>query len=305
MKRTSLFFVTVISLLSSPKAWTQGVINFNDFVSGVVFSHVYGPEPTEATLALVGNISTKYGPITPGGDFPAGSTVYHGTLLGGAATGPTNQSDFTNGFLYTAQLWSAPGFDQPETALQQVAQYTTTLRTGPSPNAAGFITPLSFTAENPDPGILSSNGGATCQLRVWYNGGGAIPDWYTAQTNGVLSGASPLFDVSGLAAGGTIAPSLPVNVGGLESFNIHLPGGAGLGVALSITAQSLGTSESNAVAMSWLAATNQFYQMQFTTNLASPHWTSLGGQLSASNGTITITIAATNAAQYYRVFQLP
>ena len=139
-------------------------------------------------------------------------------------TGPTNQLDLTNGYLYTAQLWAAPGDGVPESSLFPVLQYTTTLRTGASTNSAGFIVPLSFTATNPDPGIpYIFNGAATCQLRVWYNGGGAYANWETAQYSGVLSGASPLFSVDDLPGASDFPPNLPANISGLQSFNVTLP----------------------------------------------------------------------------------
>lgn len=206
-------------------AIAQGTINFSDFVSGVVFSHIYGPQASTPDFNLTGNIATTYGPSTPYGDYPTGTTSYQGPLLGGSATGPTNEMNFTNGFLWTAQLWAAAGTNVPEWNLQPVAQYTTTLRTGPTNASAGFITPLAFAASNPDPGIpfAAEFGCATCQLRVWYNGGGTITSWDSALESGVLAGASAVFTVSGLASVNGLPPPLPANLAGLQSFSLNTP----------------------------------------------------------------------------------
>jgi hypothetical protein len=224
MKRTTQTLLLLGWLMAWSKADAQSQLNISSFVGGVVFAHVYGPDTNNPGLALTGNISTTYSAATPYGDFPAGTKVYGGTLLGGSATGPTNEFDFTNGYLYTAQLWAAPGDDRPESDLMGIPWYTTTLRTGPTMSSAGFITPLSFTATNPDPGLFSFFGGsATCQLRVWYNGGGAIADWDTAAYSGSLIGASELFNVDDLPLGSDFPPSLPANLAGLRSFNLYLP----------------------------------------------------------------------------------
>jgi hypothetical protein len=104
-------------------------------------------------------------------------------------------------------------------------QYTTTLRTGPIAGAAGFITPLSFTASLPDPGIpgAAEAGSATCQLRVWYNAGGTIDSWDAAESLGVLAGASTAFTLSDLVSSNGIPPPLPANLAGLQSFSLNTP----------------------------------------------------------------------------------
>jgi hypothetical protein len=216
---------TLALTLAPGLAIAQGTINFSDFVSGVVFSHIYGPQATTSDSNLTGNIATAYGPSTPYGDYPTGTTSYQGPLLGGSATGPTNEFDFTNGFLWTAQLWAAVGSNVPEWNLQPVTQYTTTLRTGPTNTSAGFITPLAFTSSSPDPGIpfAAEFGCATCQLRVWYNGGGTITSWDSALESGVLAGASAVFTVSGLASANGLPPPLPANLAGLQSFSLYTP----------------------------------------------------------------------------------
>jgi hypothetical protein len=189
MKRCLTQFARAVAMagmlaLAPSLSLGQGTINFSDFVSSVVFSHIYGPQAGTVGSNLTGNIATAYGPSTPHGDYPTGTTSYQGTLLGGSSTGPTNELDLTNGFLWTAQLWAAAGSNVPVSELQPVSQYTTTLRTGPISAAAGFIAPISFTGSNPDPRIpeAAQYGCATCQLRVWYNGGGTINSWTWLKT---------------------------------------------------------------------------------------------------------------------------
>ena len=216
----------MLALTLAPRlAIAQEKINFSDFVSGVVFSHIYGPQAIAPGSNLTGNIATAYGPSTPYGDYPTGTTSYQGPLLGGSATGPTNELDFTNGLLWTAQLWAVVGSNVPVSYLQPIPQYTTTLRTGPNYASAGFITPLAFTTSNPDHGIPSPGDFdcATCQLRVWYNGGGIITNWRSALKSGVLTGASAVFTVSGLASVNGLPPPLPANLAGLQSFSLYTP----------------------------------------------------------------------------------
>ena len=298
MNRVGLSCFILAWLLGLEDAFAQGTINFSDFVSGVVFSHVYGPQTNDPSIALVGNIPTPYSPSTPFGDWPTGTAIYNGSLLGGSATGPTNQLDFTNGFLYTAQLWAAPGDNNPENLLQPVLQYTTTLRTGPGTNSAGFIVPLSFTETNPDPGIpLAASGSATCQLRVWYNAGGAIANWSMAQSEAVLSGASPLFNVDHLPSGTNFALELPANLAGLQSFNLHLPSGT----ILPPTLDFLADTTAQTFTLFCAAVTNHLYQFEYKTNLAQANWLGLGGPISSTNGTALAVDGLTNSQRFYRV----
>jgi hypothetical protein len=200
----------------------QGTINFSAFVSGVVFAHIYGPQTNTPDSNVTGNTATPYSASTPYGDYPTGTTTYGGPLLGGSASGPTNELDFTNGYLWTAQLWAAAGSNMPVPYLQAVGQYTTTLRTGPTGATAGFITPLCFSASNPDPGIPNAvqGGSATCQVRVWYNGGGTINSWDSAVASGVPTGYSTAFTVNGLGSVNGLPPPLPANLEGLQSFSL-------------------------------------------------------------------------------------
>lgn len=258
-------------LLAPARSVAQGAVNFSDFVSGVVFSHIYGPQASTPDSNLTGNIATAYGPSTPYGDFPTGTTSYQGPMLGGVAIGPTNELDFTNGFLWTAQLWAASGAGQPASSLQPVSQYTTTLRTGPSAASAGFMTPISFSASDADPGIpfTADSGVATCQLRVWYNGGGTITSWDLALASDSLTGASAIFTVSNLASVNGLPPSLPANLAGLQSFSLYTPPEWTIVPQFIQETAPLTVPQGSNVTLSVLTSGAMTYQWQFDgTNLA-------------------------------------
>jgi uncharacterized repeat protein (TIGR03803 family) len=56
----------------------------------------------------------------------------------------------------------------------------------------------------------------------------------------------------------------------------------------------------------WNATTNRMYQIQSTTNLTQPNWTAVGGTLTASNSTMTISEPIGASVQrFYRVVLLP
>jgi hypothetical protein len=167
----------------------QGLVNFNNRVTGVIVAPVYGPEPGDATVAKSGN--------TPSGT-PAGSTTYGGALLSGAN--------------YTAELWGGPA---GATELSRLA--TTTFKVG---TLSGFVVapaaPVAVSGVPP-------GGTANLQLRAWDNRGGTVLSWSAAQSNPrtVASGASPIF-ASPPLGDGMLNPA--PNLTGLRSFNIHLLG---------------------------------------------------------------------------------
>jgi hypothetical protein len=56
----------------------------------------------------------------------------------------------------------------------------------------------------------------------------------------------------------------------------------------------------------WNATTNRMYQIQSTTNLTQPNWTAVGGTLTASNSTMTISEPIGASVQrFYRIVLLP
>ena len=167
----------------SPVLLGQGTIVFNNRVIGEIIAPVFGPEPSDISLALFGN---------PTNGVPAGTQVYEGVPLAGTG--------------YTAQLLGGPA-GTSESNLQVVA--TTVFRTG---LAAGFVVSVS---PNPAvPGVFSQ---ATFQLRAWDNRGGTFTNWNQVLADPLVPrGASPSF--VGPVGGGSVAAP---NLDGLVSFNLH------------------------------------------------------------------------------------
>lgn len=162
----------------------QGTVNFSTRVSGTVVGHIYSPEPANVCVWKIGNTASET---------PAGTQTYGGVLLMGSG--------------YTAQLWAAPGADQPMSALQPVPSSLTTFRTGAT--LGGTPSPIVVVV----PGI-PAGGTGTFQVRAWDNQGGIITSW----SGVILGGGSPLFNVSNLGDG---VLTLPANLNGFQSFNIY------------------------------------------------------------------------------------
>jgi hypothetical protein len=167
----------------------QGAVIFNNRIVGSIVTHIYGPNPADPSMAQAGN-----GP----GDTPAGTADWSAyPLLSGAG--------------YTAQLWAAPGLNQPESSL--VAAYpTTSFRTG---QAAGFFTGIYANMPNVPYGTM----GATMLVRVWDNQGGTITSWADALALGHGAvGESSIFNLTAGIAG---PMATQANVLGYQSFNLH------------------------------------------------------------------------------------
>jgi hypothetical protein len=161
----------------------QGTVIFNNNIPGTLVTHVYLAGLSQAPTA--GN-----GP----NDTPPGTTDYaDGALLSGSG--------------FSAQIWAAPGANQPESSLQPASPITT-LGTGPN---AGFFVPTTATLS----GVAGSIP-ATLVVRVWNNEGGLVNNWQAAVSSGLLNGESPLFNIE--ATGGPLNPA-PV-LTGLQSFSI-------------------------------------------------------------------------------------
>ena len=66
------------------------------------------------------------------------------------------------------------------------------------------------------------------------------------------------------------------------------------------------TLTNGTISFSWSAQAGQLYQVQYTTNLTQIYWTNLGGVLSTTSSSITITDAtAASAQRFYRIVLLP
>lgn len=181
-------------LLSAAVAPGQGTVNFNNRVVGQLVTRVYGPESGNQWLPKFGNTAS---------DTPSGTQIYSGALVSGSN--------------WRAQLFAAPGADQPESALQP-AFPTTTFRTGTAAgNLANGVT-ATLTGVPVDCPV------ATVQMRVWDNSSGLYPDWPSAM-NGwnaatIAVGKSLRFNVTAIG-GGTNPPATMLN---LQSFNTYFVG---------------------------------------------------------------------------------
>lgn len=172
----------------------QGTVNFANNVSGLLVTRVYLPEPGNEWLSKSGNTT---------GQTPAGTQVYSGGLVSGSN--------------WRAQLWAAPGADQPESALQPALPITS-FRTGSAAGvlASGVTATLS--------GVPAETPVATVQIRVWDNSSGLFPDWPSAlngwYSGGIAAVKSLRFNVNAIG-GGTNSPA---NMSSLRSFNAHIIG---------------------------------------------------------------------------------
>lgn len=134
----------------------------------------------------------------------------------GVPAGTQDWSGFTflAGSNYRAQLFAAPGVNQPESAMVAVSPVTT-FRTG---SAAGTIPTTVVTLVN----IPADAEVATFQLRAWDSHNGDIPTWSDAVAEWAVgrtyAGKSVPFEVHQI--GGTINPAPLLDR--LESFSIYL-----------------------------------------------------------------------------------
>ena len=182
-------FVVVLALeFTALPALGQGTVNFSMTVPGVLSTRVYMPETNYCCWQKYGNTS---------GQIPPGTQTYSGALVSG--------SDFA------AQLWVAPGANQPENHL--VASAVIPFRTGVQ---AGTVQGSTVTL----PTVPADCPVATVQVRVWqaYQYGQWIPSWDLAFGSGFAGplGKSPLFNVE--AIGGGTNP--PPNLLNMRSFSL-------------------------------------------------------------------------------------
>jgi hypothetical protein len=113
----------------------QGTVTFNNHVVGSVVTHIYAPLASNPCWTQQQGNGTA--------DTPAGTTDWSGwTLLADSG--------------FTAQLWAAPGLNQPESSLVP-ASPTTVMRTGAG---AGYVAGITATLPNVAP---DSTAGATLE----------------------------------------------------------------------------------------------------------------------------------------------
>jgi hypothetical protein len=180
-----------LSLISGVALFGQGLINFNNRVTGAggVVAPVYGPQAGSPTQVIQGNATTN-----------GGNQTYTGPLLLGTG--------------FTAELWGGPaGTAEGSLVLISDVRFRTTT------SFAGFIQPPASA-----PSVPGVPGGsqATFQLRAWDNQGGTLTSWAQAlaawQAGSTALGSSSLFTPPALVE----PPGTPPNLVGLTSFNLTL-----------------------------------------------------------------------------------
>jgi hypothetical protein len=205
---------TIVCILAvemiAATAFTQGQVLFANRVANGWSTHIYGANPSSPGQSQQGNGSA---------DIPSGTTDWSGFPLLDGSQGT-----------FTAQLWAAPGANQPENSLVPVPTTTTVL----SGRSAGFLYPTNVVVPN----VPGGPGGpaATFMVRVWDNMGGTITSY--AQAN--YRGESPIFSIAG---------PLPAAFVGLQSFNLaYVPEPSSwafvaLGAALLVVRHSFSTPD--------------------------------------------------------------
>ena len=164
MKKLILAAITIACAAS---AFAQGGVVFNNNVTGVISTRVFGPVPGNPSQLIVGNR-----PV----DFPPGTTVYPGCLLIGTTGGLSGTTTF-------ASLLGAPGYNAPESLLLPASVGgVTSFRTGA---AAGIVYPTTAIFNNIPAGVTQG----TLQMVAWDNASGLYPTWAQASVawaNGLI-----------------------------------------------------------------------------------------------------------------------
>jgi len=193
--------LTLVAIVCAVTAFGQGSIAFNNGVLNAVVAPIFGPDQADPLRIQTGNTAVTTGGAPAG--FPAGTAVYGGAPLSGFSA-------------YYAQLYGAAGAGRPADTLQP-------LMTGAGTNAVlGFRTTSgqlglvkTITPAVVCPGSVAGDVW-TIQMRVWENKGGNLLTWDAAMALNdptLLRGESALLNIS--------LGVQPVNLLGLQSFNIH------------------------------------------------------------------------------------
>jgi hypothetical protein len=67
------------------------------------------------------------------------------------------------------------------------------------------------------------------------------------------------------------------------------------------------TLTGGSISFAWTGSTNYTYQLQFTTSLSNPNWTTVVGGITTNNGVMSVSQPVNNSQvqEYYRVIQTP
>lgn len=127
-----------------------------------------------------------------------------------------------------------------------------------------------------------------------------IADWHNNRVREVHFAGLPILTLSNV----TIA-----NFGNYSIVVTSPSGSVTNSFTLNVVAKPSfsGISVSNGVpTFTWLSQSNLSYQVQYTTNLATPVWMNLGSPITATNNSTSVTdAAATDLSRFYRVKWAP
>lgn len=175
---------------SAAIGYSQGQLNFNNFVSGSYAAPIYNVEPGATATALQGQGAANL-------SNPVGATVYHGSALAGTG--------------FTAQLWA--GANAASLAAPDAGTGTRSFSTVGA--LAGYVS-SGVTAQY---AAIAPGATATLQVRAWDNQNGTITSWQQIMANQTIPhGVSTTFASPAL----TTAPTPPPSTPGMTSFNLFV-----------------------------------------------------------------------------------
>jgi len=232
--------LTIVALLAgAAAAYSQGTVNFTDYVGGAggFNIHIWSPNPSAPTVEQTGNSSVLFSASHLNGDNPTGTGTYGGTLVGGSGTAPSTTLSYANGDSFDVGLYAAAGtvstfststFSLIKGTVAQLADASDgTAYAGMfGLNAGAGQQTLNGTGGAP---TVAAGAAATFAVAAWFTAGGTLTTLAAAEAvAGTPYGVSPVG--SELTGGGgsppATAPLLPglgdpqTTAGGITSFSL-------------------------------------------------------------------------------------
>jgi hypothetical protein len=102
-----------------------------------------------------------------------------------------------------------------------------------------------------------------------------------------------------------IIPSLADPGGRLPDYQVSIVDGTLTILAPVLPVLQAAFQSGNKIAFTWAATTGANYQVQYNSSLTATNWADLGGPITATNTTVTVTDPVTEAQRFYRVLQVP
>ncbi|MGA2177568.1 MAG: protease pro-enzyme activation domain-containing protein [Verrucomicrobiota bacterium] len=102
-----------------------------------------------------------------------------------------------------------------------------------------------------------------------------------------------------------IIPNLADPGGRLPDYQVTIVDGTLTILAPVLPVFQAAFQSGNRIAFSWAATAGANYQVQYNSCLTATNWADLGGPITATNATVTVTDPVTDAQRFYRVLQVP